>query len=361
MNLKIRAICEKLAKEPIFHMSLHSKELFHSNVIAWFFEAYPKQAYEVLSKWVPSRDTSTHRIQREHKHLDLVIEIPGLAPVVIENKVFSPPDDEQLNRYSSGYLKKMDNPSLILLSLGNPNWDNSAFKSTTGSEWRFVSYRELADALQGVIGGIDGFSGEVLRRYCEFISMLQELIEEVGIPSSTDLVDINSDIREVLHQIRLHDAMSKVRARHTALLLRQSMNRFGHNPVLEFDANFTNGEPLLEAFVQCENGDRIGWQYQGQQWRLAVITKTHFGRTNEQRDLRHSYVAEKYADWFDFDPVPSILGRQVNEIPRLEMNGEFNGYNPDFVYRYRKITNLRFFELEALSLHYISLALKFSK
>jgi len=349
-----------MALEPVFHMSLHSKELFHSNVIAWFCEAFPAQAYEVLSRWVPSRNTDVHRVQREHQHLDLVIEIPGLAPVVIENKVFSPPDDEQLNRYSSGYLKKMDDPSLILLSLGNPNWDDSAFKSTTGSEWRFVSYRELADALQGVLGGIRGFSGEVLRHYCEFVSMLQELIEEVGIPGSTDLVDINPDTREVLQQVRLHDAISKIRARYTALLLRQSMNRFGNHSALEFDANFTNGQPLLEAFVQCENGDRIGWQYQDHKFRLAVITKTHFGRTNEQRDLRHSYVAKRYADCFYFDSVSSIIGRQIGEIPKFELNGEFNGYNPDFVYRYRKISNLRFFELEALSFHYISHALKFT-
>ena len=71
-------------------------------------------------------------------------------------------------------------------------------------------------------------------------------------------------------------------------------------------------------------------------------------------------VAKKYADWFDFDPVSSIIGRQINEIPKFELNGEFNGYNPDFVYRYRKISNLRFFELEALSFHYISHALKFT-
>jgi hypothetical protein len=58
--------------------------------------------------------------------------------------------------------------------------------------------------------------------------------------------------------------------------------------------------------------------------------------------------------------VSSIIGRQIGEIPKFELNGEFNGYNPDFVYRYRKISNLRFFELEALSIHYISHALKFT-
>ena len=99
-TIRVREICDALNSESIFHLSLHSKELFHSNVIAWFCDAYPEEAARVLANWTPKRATSVHRIQRERKNLDLVIELRGLAPVIIENKVFSPPDEEQLDEYS---------------------------------------------------------------------------------------------------------------------------------------------------------------------------------------------------------------------------------------------------------------------
>jgi hypothetical protein len=34
----------------------------------------------------------------ESSHLDLILHLPGLAPIAVENKVFSVPDEEQLDR-----------------------------------------------------------------------------------------------------------------------------------------------------------------------------------------------------------------------------------------------------------------------
>jgi len=357
---KVRIICDRLAVEPVFHMSLHSKELFHSNVLAWFCEAFPHEAHVVFSRWVPARETSIHKVQREHQHLDLVVEIPGLSPVIIENKVFSPPDDEQLDRYSSGALTGLDDPSCVLLSLGDPNWEQAVFTSTSGMTWRHVSYRDLADALSEVVTSIEGFAGDVLRHYVAFITSLQELVDEIGNPGRDDSIDLDPKSREMLQRIRLFDAIGKLRTRSASASLQRAVRPFLGAAEVKFDANFTNAQPLMEAFLQCRNGDRIGWQYQGQQWRLAIITQTHSGRTSELRDKRHVSVGKRYASWFDFSSIPDLIGRQVSEVPKLESSGGFNGYNPDFVYRYRKLPNLNLSELEVLSQHYLTIALNWT-
>src|SRR5664279_4046448 len=96
----LQAAIDALVAEPLWHVSLGSKELFHSNLLGWMCERFPAKALDVFRPWlVPAPTTTATRVRREYKHLDLVIEWAGYAPLVIENKVFSLPDDSQLIRY----------------------------------------------------------------------------------------------------------------------------------------------------------------------------------------------------------------------------------------------------------------------
>jgi hypothetical protein len=109
MDDEVSHLCAALSNEPLFHLSLHSKELFHSNFLAWFGENYPSEASEAFSAWVPKRvGQSAVRVQREADHLDLAIELPGLAPFVVDNKVFAPPDEAQLDLHASGPMGGLD-------------------------------------------------------------------------------------------------------------------------------------------------------------------------------------------------------------------------------------------------------------
>ena len=60
------------------------------------------------------------RAARDRAHLDLVLRLPGLAPIAIENKVWSLPEDRQLARYAAGSLQGLDHASLVLLSFTPP-------------------------------------------------------------------------------------------------------------------------------------------------------------------------------------------------------------------------------------------------
>jgi hypothetical protein len=41
-------LCDDLDTEPLFHASLGSKELFHSNLIAWFVDRHREAARRVF-------------------------------------------------------------------------------------------------------------------------------------------------------------------------------------------------------------------------------------------------------------------------------------------------------------------------
>ena len=90
MTRALHDAVERLLSEPLWHVSLGSKELFHSNLLGWMCERFPAAARDVLEPWLTvDPATVTTRIRREYKHLDLVIEYAGYAPLVIENKVFA--------------------------------------------------------------------------------------------------------------------------------------------------------------------------------------------------------------------------------------------------------------------------------
>jgi hypothetical protein len=332
----IDSICSALTAEPLFHLSLHSKELFHSNLLGWLCETCLVASVEVFARWVPARVGSTNLcVQRERSHLDLAVELPGLAPFVVENKVFAPPDDAQLDEYAAGPLAGLTDPTLLLLSLGRPIWDADEYLSSSGHVWRHLSYRQLADALDDARGGIAGFDGALVAHYCSFIRSLHALADVAGDVGPDDPIALDDATREVLRDIRLHDAIGKLRARVTIAAARARTTPLLPGAQIRWEALFTNSTPLVAAFLDRRDGDWLGWQYQGSQWRVVVITSKHKGTDPDTRARRHAYVAERYADWFDFTAITTLTGRPIGAVPPTEARGEYNGYNPDFAYRYR--------------------------
>ena len=86
---RIIATYEWLMKdqEPLFHMSLGLKELFHSNYLAWFADYFPESAAAVFHPWaVPMIEAQAGRSEREPAHLDLVLHLPGLAPIAVDDR-----------------------------------------------------------------------------------------------------------------------------------------------------------------------------------------------------------------------------------------------------------------------------------
>ena len=105
-----------MKKNPIFAMSLDSKELFHSNFLAWLLsDNGPKDRTEKLRRFFGNRpDRSTPdfaRIDREKNHFDLILHDQRgweTYHTVVENKFKSIPRMDQLCEYSGTICDSSD-------------------------------------------------------------------------------------------------------------------------------------------------------------------------------------------------------------------------------------------------------------
>ena len=154
----IKQITESLESSPMFNLSLSSKELFHSNFIAWLITEYPNEMWKIFSKYT-KLESEKYRINlstidREQKHIDIIFNVEEIGnesnfiEIIIENKVKSLPYLEQLKEYSD----RFPNGCHILLSLSIPeHLITGEGKVYDGSKnWSLLTYADLAKELSKI-------------------------------------------------------------------------------------------------------------------------------------------------------------------------------------------------------------------
>lgn len=158
-------LCE-LKKSPIFNMSLSSKELFHSNFIAWVLETYPKQMAEFFSEKLSNVDEITE-IQREKQNIDISFKL-GNTVVLIENKVKSIANIEQLQKYTDKFKNEV-NKELVLLSLKDSKISDKELKNIF---WKKLSYKDLLEAF-GKLGFQNKYHESLITDYVSFVKAIK--------------------------------------------------------------------------------------------------------------------------------------------------------------------------------------------
>lgn len=393
----IAEICAELRRDALHNLSLSGKELFHSDFLAWFAQSYPEAA-DVFCGFARPGDPGPGEVAvREYEHLDLILRLPRLRPIVIENKVWSLPDDAQLQAYAAGPISRLGIDTVqILLSLTPPAWEEPGARVLGGRRWDYLSYQELADRLEpvaerlGKSAGDDRFAGQLVQRYAAWVKLLCRLAGEVAVaPSEPVLLDDAS--RAALERARIYDGISKLRGhRVMAALLEQlraedsslkaiaagSEEADAFQPqarwqllrlqrrVAGLEVSFSRGMPLLSGAVAMDNGDRLFWQYQNGQWRLIVVTAHYRGSTPGVIARREAYVADRYSKWFDFQAVEDLLGPARGKQVQVKGDKGFQRFNPDSAYRYAKVDQgglrITVSELIQLGVHYLNRAASWS-
>jgi hypothetical protein len=330
---RVSSLCAALDDEPLLHLSLHSRELFHSNVLAWFINRFPDQAHEVFGSWFLSGARGKLIAGREVKHYDLLItDSESSASVIVENKVFSALQRDQLDRYAK---QPAPETSFVCLSLLDPKWEADRY-SSAGGEWTYRSYHEIVEGLASAASAMkqrEPFAGDVLEHYANLIRLLLELCDVVARVDVDSPIALPTGVRSDLEQVRLHGSFAKLRS-HVILGELTARAQKGTLPV-QFKADFTNGQTLIEGFVEVPRlGDQVGWQLQGTQFRRAVIVGPGHGRGRDPGDRarREEYVRARYPEWFNFGEVARELG--VAEPIRPY---QFLGFKPAFVYQYCRV------------------------
>jgi hypothetical protein len=116
-----------------------------------------------------------------------------------------------------------------------------------------------------------------------------------------------------------------------AQLIRDALSQ----PDIDLEVGLSNSIGLVSYYSRpLARGHQVGWQLQGDQFRLAAATRLHTRCSGRgKRQAREDFVATEYADHFNFDALPDCAPCLGAHRARKE----WLGYNPDFVYRYRPI------------------------
>jgi hypothetical protein len=199
----IDAEIKKLKQSPIFNLSLASKELFHSNLLAWVFEENKGLTKEYFEALLDVELGNILKVHRERRNIDLTIDFTH-GRLMIENKVKSIPNESQLKDYDA---KLGDNDYLLLLSLfGNEGIEG----------YKIISYEEILTFLKNCKNA--SCSAYVEGIYEDYMNLIQSLIRLTVEWGKMDMFDFHSkynrgeqNMYSKLLAIRLHDLFHKVK------------------------------------------------------------------------------------------------------------------------------------------------------
>jgi PD-(D/E)XK nuclease superfamily protein len=360
--LEIQSIVAKLKSSPMFAMSLSSKELFHSNVLAWMFEQFPQFTNELFSEFMDVNFNSPKIvILREKKNNDLTIEFDeGVKKhkIIIENKVKSSIDFKQLERISEKAAKDKSSLTLILLSpYIHENIEEMTVNENIINDWKFLSYKKLADRIEEELlngNNIDSDKTESFRVYIKdyvgLIRNISQLSDRFLIKSTEEKYDFYSTLYHDLKEIRIHDLYLKTKYTEMMNELLKKINfknynfkdkeKIGHIIV---STNFTRGTGIIELFrlmyINDESIDNkiikvyLAIQIQGTHFRICCLAPSEVNH-ELSRHLRDKGL------WFNFDKLFEKLpdNQEYEILGNGTKLGDFNQYsNKYFIYKYIKL------------------------
>ncbi len=287
-----------LEKNPLFQMSLGSKELFHSNLLAWIIsqKSQTKFVHKFLEEILKLENKIVKIIQypeREKKNIDLRFKLEmedekqSQLWIIIENKVKSLPYKEQLvdceEKTREELKKELKNENCTieyyLVSLVNP-----AGEILPGN-WKLIRYKNIAEKLRNSINEINPNSDEVLpfksiiESYIDFIENLHHLSELLEIKDSGrneffDYTNRDKDKndRAKFEKIRLHDLYLKIKHQQISDLIKRSIRD------IENEAGIKVCDPWQNIKVKDKNPPDIS---------NGIYVNSGFSKNNGMVDFKY--------------------------------------------------------------------------
>jgi hypothetical protein len=337
-----------LQSSPLFQFSLGSKELFHSNFLAWLFELYPEESGKALSKFLKDRtgQVSVESVGREEKNRDLWIRFENGQELIIENKVKSLPYLEQLAMYSAN---STDNQNFLLLTLSTPPFSNNGtitIKNNDGVAvpWNILTYSNMSSIISEIKSGIQNeYHRLILGDYETFIFSLSTIFTQHE-SSDDDLfasfhTPSESPALELLQPLRMGDLYQKLRYEAFAGQISKALKEMvpekekvvlsDPNHYTENDGciNISHGMSKAQGMVTVSyvltKGLYLTVQIQGGSYRQMVQGYAGYGKDS----IRVATALKAKKLWFNFADIAT----PDMEYPRGVK--EFNTYSKVDYYR----------------------------
>ena len=349
----------ELNKNPMFHLSLGSKELFHSNFLAFLWDQNPKAFLELLndlchnSIQVEDLFRKEPTLDREKENFDICLhhkEGKGekeIYDIIIENKVKSIPYKEQLEDYENKVKQHHNTTTYILLTLADnfPNANNI-------KGWTIVSYETLAEKLELKMN-IFSSSNQQIQKYIEdyiyFIKQLTPLKDKILEDLKNNGPYHQQEDINTFHKYKLSDLYIKLRGAYFIGLIKDKLestykkngvdveyftsSKFeerrrggsGEKTMIWLHSGMNRGKSTVTASINPANSENLyELQIEGDQYR-------HMFNQNGLVAKRGS-VSKNLLNilYFDYNNLPSKVNNNWAE------KSDFNQYKPNCLYKYVK-------------------------
>lgn len=361
-------IIKTLNRSPLFNLSLSSKELFHSNFLAWLFDTYSEEALLILSELIDDKMSSffIKKIMREKKQRDLVIIFKDASNnekiLAIENKVKSLPYKEQLENYSD---PKSNNTYNVLLSIYKPDFVENNLFLINGVQWKFISYGDLMQSLLKIKDKIyskNQYHGEILNDYILFVSAFNELFYLYLSECKENHFDIygTSDILNFCEELRIGDLLKKFKYNYIVSNMYKCLNVTTSNKIylsnkwkegkegdIFANSDMMRSEGLADVKYVIFNNEKtyvvLGIQIQSNQFRLFI-------ESNIKNIETIALELYKNKLWFEFNH--ELLNCETTKEYPKSVNS-FNRFGDSFRYRHLKMDHLSLNNLNEIVKDYV--------
>lgn len=333
LQISIQEIVEKLDKLALFHLSLASRELFHSNFWYWLSTIGsdgPRKLYRALAveddtDHVPSVVFRREVRRKENKSATAdLVAMSGdyTALLVVENKLKDIPRKEQLQRLSTAF--ESDSPLFVVVTPLPPEMLDDLRQDESLSQWSYLQYGKLAEKIRELfLPTGNSYHDALIHEYIHLLTHLSALSQALFRSShqkSYDFVkDQDPNLFDALNRVKLWELYQRIRGSDMARYIGAKLKERGIdvNPVVGI--NHKKATIDFKLFLETENqvkSSAIGIQIEGNQYRKILEMPNNC-------DVEAKKLIEQ-GIWF---------------IPRTEksLDRQLCKYGSTFRYQYEKI------------------------
>lgn len=311
MENKINKIIKELNDNALYKISMSSIELFHSNFWDWMFSKYKESIQYFFEDIVHFDDMSDVKSKREHKHLDILIEDTNYF-YIIENKIKSLPDEEQLRRYGEKTIYKKVFKKGIIASIIEIDLSEN-FKNE--GKWVSLGYKEIAmrikkfrDDYINYHNDYDTFDFDLIEKYYNMIYGISLLVQN-EIADKTRY-QLNTKLNEIGFGVVYRKLMGSVLK--SEFLKNDSLMRFKpffqqegiypsiNRAKLTFSIHLQSKDKDTSVGIQIEENEYRWFMHKSHKPNQIIQSKKH------KEEIAIEYFRaqrDKYNKWFNDDKL----------------------------------------------------------
>ena len=313
--MDLQTVKAELLANPLFHFSLGSKELFHSNFWYWLGTLDPLETARLFLPTV--RDGQLCTFKREETkgakkgqkaQVDLVLYVDGKKALVIENKTKDIVKQNQIERIQRNHQNSAGDIKFLLVTL----FDHYV---SLDSNWALLRYDELANRIDISRFKIGEYEKLSLERYKAFLCSLHHLQQSLPITDSYDFTEKAApNLFHQLNEIKFWETYVKMRGHVFASQYISSRKE----RTVQTLVTVNRKKVTIDFYFPLDNEGRIGVQIED--GRICKFINKAKNKVDFHLDMAKSNL------YFD----------SAYLTPRKKQFGKFN---PDFYYQYVKLAN----------------------